>query len=256
MSMILECSDVAKNFDGFRAAKGISLSLAEGEIVGVIGANGAGKTTLLNIISGYLTPNAGHIRLRGIDITGWTPRRIKRQGVGRSFQIPQVFGGNSALENIMIAQAAAFDRAGTWLRPFSDQLRVEAALSLMESFELRDFRDAPAQEMPHGVRKLVDIAIALVAQPQLVLLDEPTSGVSGDEKDKVMLKLWRKFRAEDTTVLFIEHDMDIVERYADRVVALYEGEVIASGSPAQVLNEEAVVRLISGKRPVREACRA
>ena len=253
MSAALECREVAKSFGGLQAAKGISFTLAEGEVVGVIGANGAGKTTLLNVISGYLAPDMGSVKLHGMEITGWKPRRIKRQGVGRSFQIPQVFGSSTALENVMLAEAGALDRGLSWLLPFSDEQRAAAALELLESFGLQEYSESPTQIMPHGARKLVDIVVALAAKPKLVLLDEPTSGVSADEKDQVMSMLWSTFRREGTTVLFIEHDMDLVERYASRVIALYEGAVIADGAASQVLNESSVIRFIRGAKYAKAA---
>ena len=253
MSGVLECSEVAKSFGGLQAAKGISFNLTEGEIVGVIGANGAGKTTLLNVISGYLAPDVGSVKLHGVEITGWKPRRIKQQGVGRSFQIPQVFGSFTALENIMLAQAGALDRGLSWLLPFNDEQRAAEALQLLESFGLQAYSESPAQIMPHGARKLVDIVVALAANPQLVLLDEPTSGVSADEKDQVMSMLWGTFRSGGATVLFIEHDMDLVERYATRVIALYEGAIIADGAPSQVLNQPSVVRFIRGAKYAKAA---
>ena len=245
---ILHCVGIGKNFDGLQAAKGIDLSVNKSEILGVIGANGAGKTTLLNIISGYLKPSSGRVHLRGEDVTGLAPRQIKHKGVGRSFQIPQIFDRSTMLENMMLAVSLACDRSWSRLQPFDNEVRAKEAYEILTALGIVEFAGTIAGALPHGVRKLLDIALALTAKPDLVLLDEPTSGVSTEEKNAVMTTLWDGFARNHTTVVFIEHDMELVEQYATRVVALYEGEVIASGSPGEVLSDAQVVQVIRGSR--------
>jgi branched-chain amino acid transport system ATP-binding protein len=248
MIPILDCVGIGKSFDGLQAAKGIDLSVDKSEMLGVIGANGAGKTTLLNIVSGYLKPSTGRVCLRGEDVTGLAPRQIKHKGVGRSFQIPQIFDRSTMLENVMLALSLACDRSWTRLRPFDNEMRAKEAYEILDALGIAQFAETTAGALPHGVRKLLDIALALTAKPDLVLLDEPTSGVSTEEKNAVMTTLWDGFARNQTTVVFIEHDMELVGRYATRVVALHEGEVIASGSPDKVLLDAQVVRVIRGSR--------
>lgn len=251
MTPILECIGIGKHFDGVVAANAIDFVVRPREIIGIIGANGAGKTTLFNIISGYLQPTVGSVRFKGDTITGLTPRQIKRRGVGRSFQIPQTFDGSTARENLMIAHALTSYSALHWLRAFRSERAEHASVPLMESLGLARFIDEPASNLPHGARKLLDIALALAAQPELLLLDEPTSGVSATEKTSVMKALWENLGARGTTVVFIEHDMELVGTYASRVVALYDGAVIADGVPQAVLSDPNVVRYITGTRQLR-----
>lgn len=200
------------------------------------------------LISGYLQPSMGSVRLKGEVITGLPPRQIKRRGLGRSFQIPQTFDGSTARENLMIAQALASPRALEWLTMFRSHAAQEQAIPLIASLGLERFIDEPASKLPHGARKLLDIALALAGSPEILLLDEPTSGVSAAEKTAVMRALWQNLTAQRTTVVFIEHDMDLVQTYASRVVALYDGAVIADGRPDSVLSDSQVVRYITGRR--------
>lgn len=244
MTPVLQCTALSKSFDGISAAAGISLTVKKGEVLGIIGANGAGKTTLLNMISGYLTPSAGSIHVKGMDITGMPSRKVARMGVGRSFQIPQLFESSTALEVAILAISLAKDSG--W-RQFTSPVRHEgAARNLLATFQLSHLENEPISKIPQGSRKLLDIAIATCADPEIILLDEPTSGVSHEEKHQVMETLWSSFDRLGTTVLFIEHDMDLVRQYATRVAALYAGEVIADGDPDTVFSNPEVVQKICG----------
>ncbi|WP_075222893.1 ABC transporter ATP-binding protein [Acuticoccus yangtzensis] len=243
---ILECRGIAKSFGGFAAASGIDLAVEEGAMVGVIGSNGAGKTTLLNIVSGHLKPSKGKVFFRGEDVTGMPSRRLARRGIARSFQVPQLFASATALDNMMMALSLLARPRGEILSRFGDRaLEAEAHAALVE-YGIDDTATSLVSELPQGTRKLLDIAMATAAEPSLVLLDEPTSGVSNEEKNEVMERLAARFRAHGTTVVFIEHDMDIVERYATRVVALTDGTVIADGTPQEVFAHDQVARVIIG----------
>jgi branched-chain amino acid transport system ATP-binding protein len=243
---LLRCIAVQRRFGDFVATKGIDLSVGRGEIVGIIGANGAGKTTLLNIVSGYLKPTAGRVLFRGVDVTGLPPRALAQQGVARSFQVPQLFGSCTALENMMIAQSLLMEPRTSLVRRFSDKALIDQAHRVLEAYGIAEHADAVVASIPQGVRKLLDIAMATCANPELVLLDEPTSGVSADEKNDLVSRLIGRFRGMSCAVVFIEHDMDIVREYASRVIALYDGRIIADGEASTVFTNDDVVRFITG----------
>ena len=233
---VLVAQALRKNFGAVTAAADISLSFDADTVVSLIGANGAGKTTFLNMITGYLKPDSGRIVFEGRDIVGLSPRQITRLGVARSFQIPQLFQTLSVHDNLLIAEsiAAAPD----------PQAATDA---VMERFALRAYAAQPAGLLPEGIRKLLDVAMALSSRSRLLLLDEPTSGVSADEKFAIMDVVMGAARAAGVTVIFVEHDMDIVARYAARVVAFYDGGIIGDGPPDTVLRMADVRRYVIGE---------
>jgi branched-chain amino acid transport system ATP-binding protein len=234
---ILDVSGLGKRFGSIVAASEIDVKVMAGERIGLIGTNGAGKTTFVNMVTGYLTPDTGTIRLAGRDIV--------RNGVCRSFQVPQLFLSMTAEQNLITAIGIGNGAAQTlFASPSSRQIR-DIADALLTRFRLEKFRDQVASEMAGGVRKLLDIAMAVTRAPTLLLLDEPTSGVAADQKFELM-DIIMEALSRDVTVLFVEHDMDIVERYAMRVLAFYEGTVIADGAPKEVLSDEKVRRHITG----------
>jgi branched-chain amino acid transport system ATP-binding protein len=242
---LLSARGLAKRFGAVVAAADVNLEVPAGQRVSLIGSNGAGKTTFVNMVTGYLKPDAGAITLEGRDITGLAPRRITQMGVARSFQIPQLCAALTALEHMLVA-AACGDGALSYWRPSHAQDKVERARTLLERFGLAEHASRRVAELPGGVRKLLDIAMALTRHPKLLLLDEPTSGVSVDEKFPMMDTIVEAISHEQVTVLFVEHDMDIVTRYADRVVAFYSGRIIADDPPGRVLQDEQVQRYVTG----------
>jgi branched-chain amino acid transport system ATP-binding protein len=201
------------------------------------------------MVTGYLKPDRGTIALDGIDIGGRPPRNVARLGISRSFQIPQLFIDLTAAENLAVAISGV--RTGALSFP-SQALaqrrhdRHDKAAELLARFGLADQADRPISELPGGVRKLVDIAMALVRRPKLLLLDEPTSGVSAEEKFATMDRVIHAVAPDAATIVFVEHDMEIVSRYADRVVAFYQGRILADGNPANVLNDAEVRRYVTG----------
>lgn len=236
---------IQKRFGAVVAAADINLDIPHGQKLSLIGSNGAGKTTFVNMLTGFIAPDEGQILLHGEDITGLAPRRITRMGVARSFQIPQLYKELSVLDNMLVAVASQHDSLSFW-RPAKNVAAIARAHELLERFELSTHADRLVGELPGGVRKLLDIAMALTKQPKLLLLDEPTSGVSGDEKFPMMETVMRALAQEAVTVLFVEHDMDIVERFADRVVAFYSGRIIADDTPAIALDAPDVRRYVTG----------
>ena len=247
MTALLQASGVNKRFGAVVAAADLDISIQAGERVSLIGSNGAGKTTFVNMITGYLKPDTGRISLAGRDITPLSPRAITRLGVARSFQIPQLYGDLTVLDNMLVANACHDQRLSFW-QPARRSEAVDRAMALLTRFRLAEHRERRVAELPGGVRKLLDIAMALTARPQLLLLDEPTSGVSADEKFPMMDTLMGALGGEtDTTVLFVEHDMDIVLRHASRVIAFYAGRVIADDVPARALATDDVRRYVTGE---------
>src|ERR671918_504054 len=248
---ILEIHDLGKTFGSVTAARDITVSVPPQQTVGIIGANGAGKTTFVNMITGYIKQSAGRILFEG--------REITNLGVCRSFQVAQVFPTLSVLDNMAIALGIARRGAGAVWRPLRTRRLIQDAVAILERYRIADYRDASASTLPQGVRKLLDIAMAVAAEPRIVLLDEPTSGISVEEKYEIMDVVVGVLRAAGLTVLFVEHDMDIVERYAGRVLAFYDGTVIADGPPAEALHDAKVKQFVVGEtlhRPTRPGAAA
>jgi branched-chain amino acid transport system ATP-binding protein len=247
MTAILETNNLSIQFGGVVGASEISVTVNKGEVIGVIGANGAGKTTFVNLVTGYLVPSSGTIHYMGNDVTKLTPREITDLGIRRSFQIPQLFGEMTALENMLTAQSVAPKVTRSFWVPLQRPDTMESAIERLEHFGIADSAHQQVSMLPQGVRKILDIAMATVGDPQLVMLDEPTSGVSAEEKFEVMDVLMAAFARQEVTVMFIEHDMELVERYANRVLAFYNGLVIADADSRQALADPQVREYVVGK---------
>jgi branched-chain amino acid transport system ATP-binding protein len=243
---LLSARGLSKRFGAVVAADDIRIDVPAGQRLSVIGSNGAGKTTFVNMVTGYLKPDAGVITLDGVDITARTHREIAAMGICRSFQIPQLCLDLTLEENLLVAVAAAQGRPSPW-RDARSGGRHERARALMQRLRLERDADRPVAELAGGVRKLVDIAMALARRPKLLLLDEPTSGVSAGEKFDAMRRVMDALQGEAATVVFIEHDMDIVAEFSERVIAFYSGRVIADGRPAEVLVDADVQRYVTGR---------
>ncbi|MDO8980965.1 MAG: ABC transporter ATP-binding protein [Afipia sp.] len=242
---ILQARDLHVGFAGVKAADGVSLDIHQGEFLAVIGPNGSGKTTLLNLCTGYVRPKSGSVHLEGRDITRLTPRAIARLGVARAFQIPQLFSDQRVIDNMMLALAAK-DGLWTMVRPLETEARREEAKALLDLVGLGDDKNRISSTLPEGHRKLLDIAIALALKPRLVLLDEPTSGVSSLERFPLMEALMGALRQREMTALFVEHDMDVVARYANRVLVWNAGKIMAEGHPDVVFKDERVLQSVVG----------
>jgi branched-chain amino acid transport system ATP-binding protein len=254
---VLSARGLQRSFGAVVAAADVNIDIAAGERLCLIGSNGAGKTTFVNMITGYLKPSAGQILLGGEDITALSPREVTRRGVARSFQIPQLCLHMTVLDNMLTALHC--NRAHRqFFMPAHDAQSVAQCQELLAQFNLSAHAARPVLELPGGVRKLLDIAMALTGEPKLLLLDEPTSGVSADEKfnamDTVVRAIESHKSAVPVTVVFVEHDMDIVQRYATRVAAFYSGRVLADGLAKHVLIDPEVRRYVTGSaHPAKEA---
>ncbi len=248
MSTILDARGLQKSFGAVTAAADINVSIQADTVVGLIGSNGAGKTTFLNMVTGYLKPSSGSIHFEDRDITALGPRQITRLGICRSFQIPQLFATLSVRDNLMVGVGIVASAGTSWSGAAADQGSThEVVETMLDRFGLRSYRDTPAGSLPEGVRKLLDIAMAMVVRPKVLLLDEPTSGVSAEEKFVLMDLVMEAVRAQKVTVLFVEHDMDIVNRYTHRVLAFSEGRIIADGDPEVALNDPEVRKYVIGE---------
>ena len=244
---MLDVDNVSRAFDMLRAVDDVSLSVAEGETVGIIGTNGSGKTTLLNLITGYLQPTSGRIMFRGSDITGLGPRRVTALGVARSFQVPQLYTGLTVIENVLIAIAAHSGRGTDFWTPMHRRDSLASAEDFLARFGLSDQATAAVRTLPEGARKVLDVVLSVILEPKVLLMDEPTSGVSARDKFSVMETLMPTLRERRVTTIFVEHDMEIIERYAERAVAFDAGRIIADGPVAGVLGQAEVRRAVLGE---------
>lgn len=226
---IIIAENVSKRFNGRIALDQASLSVRRGSITGVIGPNGSGKSTLFNIIAGTLQPNGGRVLIDGEDVTGASPAEICRRGVGRTFQVSRLFAEMTVLENL-VAVAHGID----------DPAAVKRAMEMLEFLEITHIADKWGSELSYGQRKLVEIARALMLKPQVMLLDEPFAGINPRLQNRIVDHL-RALCAKGLTVFFIDHEMRIVLAECDLVYVLAEGNVIASGPPAQVRDDPRVL---------------
>jgi ABC-type branched-subunit amino acid transport system ATPase component len=240
---MIEVQDLRRAFGGVLALDGVTLTVAQGERRAVIGPNGAGKTTLFNVLTGELPPTGGAVRLAGRDITRLRIWERARQGIARMYQRNELFAPLTARENVALAVAA---RAGPY-RPFRAPPRSEyrAADALLERVGLAGRETAPARALSHGERRQLELAVALAQRPRVLLLDEPTAGMSPAETARIAELIAGLDR--ELTILIVEHDMDVVFRLADRVSVLHEGRVIADGSAAAVRGDVRVNEVYLGK---------
>jgi branched-chain amino acid transport system ATP-binding protein len=233
MSPVLQANKLVKRFGGLAAVNDVSLALHKGRIHAVIGPNGAGKSTLTNLLSGDLPPTSGSVTLGGVDITGWSPEKISRQGLGRSYQKTNIFAPFTVQENVRLA---AQSRAPEAFKILKRAINSEAALAIstwaIELSGLKDRRNAIAGTISHGEQRQLEIAMTLATQPSVLLLDEPLAGMGVAEAQR-MVELLLKIKA-DHAILLVEHDMDAVFALADQLTVMVNGQVIASGTPAEV----------------------
>ncbi|MGI9504686.1 MAG: ABC transporter ATP-binding protein [Geminicoccaceae bacterium] len=243
---LLEAKGLEIRFGGVVGADDVHIAIHEGKNLAIIGPNGAGKTTFLNICTGYIKPHNGHVYFQGRDVTKKSPREITRMGVARAFQIPQLFHEHTALQNLLIAAAAREKRWSPFMK-LGQLPEREDMMHLLELVHCADIADRPVNELPEGQRKLIDIAVALALKPKLILMDEPTSGVASSEKFGVMDILTKALAEARVTSVFVEHDMGIVEKYADEVAVWSAGALQISGAPAEVLAHPDVIKDVIGE---------
>ncbi|HEV8474819.1 MAG TPA: ABC transporter ATP-binding protein [Methylomirabilota bacterium] len=249
--ILLEAVDVRKQYGAFTALDGVSLAISAGEFVSIIGPNGAGKTTLVNVLSGRLAPTSGTVRFKGQDVAGIGPVRLARRGMARSFQLVTIFPGLTVGETLAVAVVSRLRRGARLFAALGADAEVSAAVAeVAELFGLADALGRPARTLPQGDKKLLDVASAFALNPEVILLDEPTSGVSTRDKTAIMdVLVTAARRVGIKAIIQVEHDMDIVFGYSDRIIALHQGRVLADATPDAIRAQESVVATVVGRPP-------
>jgi branched-chain amino acid transport system ATP-binding protein len=245
---ILSIEKLSKSFEGSQVFNDVGFALAEGELSSIIGPNGAGKTTLFNLITGYHVPDGGKIMFQGKNIAGKEPYEIVRLGIARAFQRTNIFPRMSVLDNVVTTIISAQRRSLNLVRPFSTMKRVHArAYELLDSVGLADMADRQSGTLAHGNQKRLDIAVALALEPKLLLLDEPTAGMSPEERWQTVELVQRLWETLKVTMLFIEHDMDIVFGISQKVRVLCYKTLLAEGTPQEISANQQVIEAYLGE---------
>jgi len=237
---LLEVRSVSKSFGGLQALENCSLSVEEGEIAGVIGPNGSGKTTLFNVVTGYIRPDAGSVSLRGVPITGASPAKVFGLGIGRTFQITRIFARLSVLENMLVATQRHEGWLRSVIRAASSPAERERAMELLDFVDLSRLASLPAANLSFGQRKLLELAYVLVADPVVVLLDEPAGGVNPTLVNEIAERI-RVLNRAGKTFLVVEHNMEFVMGICHRVTVMHQGGAILTGAPEQVRKDPRVL---------------
>lgn len=239
MTVVLETVGLSRRFGGILATDDVSLRVSEGARHALIGPNGAGKTTLINLLTGVLQPSSGRIRLAGEDVTALPPHQRVKRGLARTFQLNQLFADLTPLETLVLAIAEREGAGAAWWRPVAANAKaVEEAANLLSRFGLADAMGERTAILPYGRQRLLEIAIAVASRPRILLLDEPAAGVPEEERHEILANI--AALPADVTVLLIEHDMDLVFSFADRISVLVAGRLLAEGTAAEVSRDPRV----------------
>jgi len=243
---VLIVEGLSRNFGGVQAVKDVNLAVPAGQLRAVIGPNGAGKSTFFNLLTGYIPCNSGRILFRGKDVTGLPPHSLCRLGLGRTFQINSIFSNARVLENVQVALLA--HRRRIWnMWAAADKLLVREAEELLTTLGLEARAEKLGSELSYGDRRRLEVALALACEPQLLLLDEPTAGMSIPDKPGMVELIRKVSRERGVTVILIEHDMDIVFSVADEITVLHQGAVVAQGTPQEIKSNEQVQKIYLGE---------
>jgi len=242
---VLEVVALAKSFGGVHAVRDVSFTVAAGEFLALIGPNGAGKSTCFNIINGQLKPDAGDVRFEGRSIVGLAPRAIWRLGIGRTFQIAATFGSMTVAENVQMALISHAGEIFRFARPAASYHRARA-LDLLAQVGMHDAADRAARELAYGDVKRIELAIALANEPRLLLMDEPTAGMAPRERNDLIALVKRLVIERGISVLFTEHSMDVVFAFADRIIVLARGALIADGDVRTIRDHPKVQEVYFG----------
>lgn len=246
MAALLRVEKVTKSFEGFVAVKDVDLTIETGQIACIIGPNGAGKSTTFNLITGHLQPTSGRVMLRDQDITGLPPYKICQLGMGRSFQRTNIFPRLSVFDNVQVAVLAHQKKSRNFFTP-SNRLVQAETYALLEQVGLADEAQSTSGMLSYGFQKQLELGIALASEPELLLLDEPTAGMSPQETASAIALIGTIVRERGLTLLFTEHDMDVVFSIAETITVLHQGQVLAVGTPAEVRSNPEVQRVYLGE---------
>ncbi|KQP39796.1 ABC transporter ATP-binding protein [Pseudorhodoferax sp. Leaf274] len=252
---LLQVQGLGKSFGGVKAVDGIDFTLHTGELLALIGPNGAGKTTTFNMVNGQLRADQGSIRLGGYELVGMKPRAIWRLGVGRTFQIAETFASLTVVENVQMALLSHDGKLFAMWRRAADHRRADA-LALLEQVGMRAQADRPCSELAYGDVKRVELAIAMANDPKLLLMDEPTAGMAPKERNDLMALTKQLVIDRGMAVLFTEHSMDVVFAYADRMIVLARGRLIAQGKPLEIRDHPKVQEVYFGSGKTFEKAHA
>ena len=242
---LLKVTNLGKSFGGNRAVDGVSFEVAAGELLALIGPNGAGKSTTFNMVNGQLRADSGSIQLNGHELIGRRPRDIWHMGVGRTFQVAETFASLTVVENVQMALLSADAKLYSLWRRAADHKRDEA-LALLEMVGMKPQADRPCSVLAYGDVKRVELAIAMANSPKLLLMDEPTAGMAPKERNELMALTKRLVIERGIAVLFTEHSMDVVFAYADRMIVLARGRLIAEGKPQEIRDHPKVQEVYFG----------
>ncbi|MBW2149365.1 MAG: ABC transporter ATP-binding protein [Deltaproteobacteria bacterium] len=246
MATILTTHELSRRFGGVTAVNNVSLKVEKNGLLSIIGPNGAGKTTLFNVITGRIPASSGQVFYQGHNITNKAPHRIVKLGISRTFQKSSIFYGSTVLENVRIAKQA---KIGGSLRILSSKEKLknvnEGTWAILEQLGLTDQAEIPASTLSHGDQRLLEIGIALAGDPRVLLLDEPTSGMSPRETERTT-KLVRRLTGE-IAIILVEHDMEVVMSISDRISVMHQGKIIADGTPEEIQQNELVKEAYLGK---------
>jgi branched-chain amino acid transport system ATP-binding protein len=254
--VILSANEIHKSYGDFGVLAGISFQIQEGEFVSIIGPNGAGKTTLINVLTGLLRPNRGKVFFKEHEITGIGPAKLSRLGMARSFQLVNIFPTFTVMEFIKLAVLSRQGKGSRFYTLLNQDRRVsEEAEDVAKIFHLEEKRGVEARNLPQGDKKLLDVASAFALHPEVILLDEPTSGVSTSEKNKIMeILLDASKKMGIKSIIQVEHDMDLVFNFSDRIIALHSGKVLADCTPAEMEKNEAAMCAVVGEKGCFKIC--
>ena len=252
---LLSAHQVSKSYGDFHALRNVSVHVDDGEFISIVGPNGAGKSTLVNVLTGLLKPTSGHVHFRGQDIAGIGPVELSRRGMARGFQLVNIFPALTVRETLGVAAASRLKRIGNPFRSLGGDREVRDAVEeVADIFNLRHRLDQQASALSQGEKKLLDVASAFALKPELILIDEPTSGVSTGDKHAIMeLLVAASRKAGVRGIIQVEHDMDLVARYSDRIVALQAGSVLADEKPETFFKDPALIAAVVGTRPPKMA---
>ena len=252
---LLKVTNLGKSFGGNRAVDGVSFEVSAGELLALIGPNGAGKSTTFNMVNGQLRADSGAIVLDGRELIGRKPRDIWHLGVGRTFQIAETFASLTVVENVQMALISADNKLFSMWAPAAKHRRADA-LALLEQVGMAAQADRPCSELAYGDVKRVELAIAMANAPKLLLMDEPTAGMAPKERNELMALTKKLVNERGLAVLFTEHSMDVVFAYADRLIVLARGRLIAEGTPAEIRDHPKVQEVYFGTGKTFEKKRA